>query len=961
MIRTTRALAPSSAATLGAACAVFLSTTSLARAQTPPVAVDDVYSVATGGELVAVAPPAAAVIEELIDATGDGVHALTGVEGIAVDVAGNVFVAGLNTDNVFRVTPGGVVTQVLDATGDGVAGFAAPFGVATDAAGNLFAAGSGTDNVFRVEPGGTITQVIDATGDGAVPLLSPFGVATDSAGNLYVSGKDSWNVFRVTPGGVITEIIDFTGDGVSPLQEPFGVAVDAADNVYVAGRKSDNVFKITPGGTITEILDAAGDGLGNTLDCGNFVHCGITAAADGTVYVTGGQSDNVFRVDSGGAVTEILDAAGGGAGSLDLPQGVAFDDGSGTLFVAGTLSSNVFAVTAALDVSIVLDSSGDGMGNPYDTPDAFNLAVDAAGNLYASAFTSANAFKVPPGGPPPTAGITQLIDGSGDGVSALVNPDGIDVDEAGNLYVGGCGNSPANSSVFRIDAGGAITEVLDGTGDGVHAFNCPVGTELDCKGNLWVAGHRSDNVFRVAPDGVVTMMADAADGLLAPFDVAIDGRDNVYVTGFDSDNVVRIAPDGTVTEVMDATGDGLGQTLDAPFGVDVDADGNVYVAGNDGDNAFRVAPGGAVTAIITAAGDGVNAFAKCADVAVARSGNVYVTGNGSDNVFRVAPGGAITMIASAADGLDNPTGIEVDAAENVYVCCFESDNVFCIRPDGAIVEVLTGAGDGAHGFEGPADDCIALAGDGTVYVTGTLAFHNVFRVELDRPGVLDNDADVDGDPLTAALVSPPTAGALTLDPDGSFTYQHDGGSALVDSFTYRANDGGFDSNTATVTIAIEPACPPSFDDLGWSMCFGDGSAAACPCGNESGVAQSGCEHSGGEGARIRAHGSDQVVVDDAVFSLCRAVPNQTAVLVQGAAAIALPFKDGVLCMGSWTRRIEFVAVGPDGGATTTASLATRGNLFPGQTRYYQWWFRDPGASPCGSGSNFSSGLSVDWM
>ncbi|SHL35009.1 Ig-like domain-containing protein [Flavobacterium johnsoniae] len=71
-------------------------------------------------------------------------------------------------------------------------------------------------------------------------------------------------------------------------------------------------------------------------------------------------------------------------------------------------------------------------------------------------------------------------------------------------------------------------------------------------------------------------------------------------------------------------------------------------------------------------------------------------------------------------------------------------------------------------------------------------------------GVLSNDSDVEGDALTAILVTGPSHGTLTLNADGSFTYVHDGSETTTDSFTYKANDGNLDSNTVTVKITVNP-------------------------------------------------------------------------------------------------------------------------------------------------------------
>ena len=77
-------------------------------------------------------------------------------------------------------------------------------------------------------------------------------------------------------------------------------------------------------------------------------------------------------------------------------------------------------------------------------------------------------------------------------------------------------------------------------------------------------------------------------------------------------------------------------------------------------------------------------------------------------------------------------------------------------------------------------------------------------INVAAPGVLANDTDSDGDSLSAVIVSQPTNGSLTLNVDGSFTYQHNGGETTTDSFEYRASDGNGGTATATVSINIAP-------------------------------------------------------------------------------------------------------------------------------------------------------------
>jgi len=267
------------------------------------VQTDNGFEIAPGG-----------TITEIIDATGDGGgNTLNSATSIAGDSSDNAYVTGGSSDNAFKITQGGTITEIIDATGDGLGNaLDIPQDVVVDSSGNVFVAGGQTGNVFKITPGGTITEIIDAAGDGSGNVLTAaYDVAVDSSGNVYVAGATSDNAFRIaTPGScstggtpcTITEIIDATGDGTgNALDGTVDVAVDSGGNVYVVGSQSDNGFKITTPGTcstggapcaITEIIDATGDGAGNLLESPR----GIAVDSSGNVYVSGGITDNVFKI-----------------------------------------------------------------------------------------------------------------------------------------------------------------------------------------------------------------------------------------------------------------------------------------------------------------------------------------------------------------------------------------------------------------------------------------------------------------------------------------------------------------------------------------------------------------------------------------------------------------------------------------------------------------------------------------
>lgn len=103
---------------------------------------------------------------------------------------------------------------------------------------------------------------------------------------------------------------------------------------------------------------------------------------------------------------------------------------------------------------------------------------------------------------------------------------------------------------------------------------------------------------------------------------------------------------------------------------------------------------------------------------------------------------------------------------------------------------------------------LSAAGDILAVADGPYTVTEGGTYRLPAPGVLGNDVEPEGGALTATLASWPAHGTLTLHPDGSFTYTHDGNEATVDTFTYRASNGSRESEVATVTLTITPANDP---------------------------------------------------------------------------------------------------------------------------------------------------------
>src|SRR6266481_5305511 len=155
--------------------------------------------------------------------SGDGGHGssaqLKYPHGVAVDGTGNVFIADTNNNRIRMVTPDGVISTVAGNGGYGFSGdggsgisarLAAPRGVAVDQAGNLFIADSDNNRIRMVTAGIISTVAGDGTagsnGDGgsalAAQLRYPVGIAVDGAGTLFIADRYNNRIRKVTPDGI---------------------------------------------------------------------------------------------------------------------------------------------------------------------------------------------------------------------------------------------------------------------------------------------------------------------------------------------------------------------------------------------------------------------------------------------------------------------------------------------------------------------------------------------------------------------------------------------------------------------------------------------------------------------------------------------------------------------------------------------------------------------------------------
>ncbi|MCA8981456.1 MAG: hypothetical protein H6831_01915 [Planctomycetes bacterium] len=152
----------------------------------------------------------------------------------------------------------------------------------------------------------------------------------------------------------------------------------------------------------------------------------------------------------------------------------------------------------------------------------------------------------------------------------------------------------------------------------------------------------------------------------------------------------------------------------------------------------------------------------------------------------------------------------------------------------------------------------------------------------------------------------------------------------------------------------------STEPVGISLCLGDGSGADCPCDN-FGNAGEGCANSTGSGAKLIASGDAVVGADSLQLVVLGARQQTTGVFIQGNLVLGVPFRDGLLCVTHETFRLEIASLDENGAGASSVEISVEGHVFAGDSRVYQFWYRDPAVSPCGSGSNLSGAVQVQWQ
>lgn len=520
-------------------------------------------------------------------------------QGIAIDGAGNLIVADSGNHTIRRIDVSGAVSTLagkagfaayFDGTGAGAA-FNSPTGVAIDGAGNIFVADTLNYAVRAVTPAGAVTTIAGlhrgtTNGPGsAAAFYRPEGIAVDSSGTLFVADTQNHTIRKITADHTVStfagsaryyENVDGTGAGAR-FHAPAHLAIDGSGNLYAADRGNCSIRKITQAGAVTTVA-GTGPESGSIDATGSAARFnfpgGIAIAADGNTFVADAMNHVIRKISPEGVVATFAGSAGqagyvdgnAAAARFNGPQGIAVD-AQGNVYVADSLNNKIRKITTAGVVSTIAG------GYAFEWPTG--IAIDRDGSLIVGDTDKALVERVTPDGT-----VTVLAgnpQSACESASAFCSPAGVAVDSAGNIYVADSWNHAirriAPNGEMRTFAGATYgAGFRDGIGEKAQ-FDLPYGVAVDAAGNIYVADSGNDAIRKITPDAVVTTIGasagawpgnvDGTDGdarFNFPQGITVDASGNLYVADTENQAIRRTVPAIADRAVVDSLPGKVGLT-----------------------------------------------------------------------------------------------------------------------------------------------------------------------------------------------------------------------------------------------------------------------------------------------------------------------------------------------------------------------------------------------------------------
>ena len=643
-------------------------------------------------------------------------------------------------------------------------------------------------------------------------------ITVDDDGNLYVTGSTRTpGNFPTTPGAydrtfagvddVFVAKLDPNGNviwstliGGPNAERGAAIAVDDQGYVTIAGHAGDN-FPVTAGA-----FQPTYQGYFNGSTTGFFKRQNAFVAKlspDGSQLVFSSYSGTGFShhgmdVDSNGDIYVGFEYSPGF--SQSTPPASWFNGAYQSTPQGGT-DTGIMKISS--DGSQVLWATY--FGGSGDENQSSSVRVADNGDVYLMSSTTSADLPTTPGAHDRTLSGTHdyylarlTADGSnlaygtylGGSGAEFVGDNNLAIDSQGNAFVAAwsdSGNFPTTAGAFQTSIAGDLDgvvskfsptgQLLASTFFGGSGMELITGVDVDSAGRPVITGTTYSNNLPLSTDAHQATRAGAKDAFVAKFSADLSDLKYASYHG------------------------GSGQEEASPAASD--SNGNLYFAGMTWSNDLPVTNAtqpfsGGDRDIFLAKVSQTNSTGNAPPIADAGPDQTVQLSQGQTSITLVVDGSGSSdadgqIVAHRWTGTLNPPNVatfQATLGEGTYTFNLEvEDDAGATATDSITLTVLPPAP--PNGPPVASDNAYNLFEDGVLQIDAAT-------------GVLANDSDPDGDPISALLVSGPLDGTLSLAADGSFTYTPDADFHGTDSFTYTAEDATATSSDATVTITVNP-------------------------------------------------------------------------------------------------------------------------------------------------------------
>ena len=663
-------------------------------------------------------------------------------QGVAVDGAGDVFVADSGNGAVYEIEAGtggnraGVVSSASTVVTVG-SGLSSPIGVAVDGAGDVFVAGSGSNAVKEIVLTMPPALSFASTAVGTTSSDSPKAVIVQNAGNaglafssIALGGNENFPLFGTTTCSTRTALDE---SGLCTVAADFSPVQPGAQSSAIT--LTDDSLNVNGSAQAISLSGTATAATGTTAQTITFPQPATPAQANTTAGLTAAASSGlrvIYSVVSGpatvsgstvtytGVGTVVLEADQYGNGTYAAASPVQVTVAvvmTGSVGTTGATATVTIAAAGTVGAISVLTQGSTGKDFQYTSG-----GTCAVGTTYAAGSTCTVDYTFTPTRPGQRQGAivlesnaslaaplgTALLAATGTGplatfpgstalsvVSSGYAPRGLAVDGAGDVFVA----DADNNAVYEIEAGtggnapgvvsASSTVVTVGSG-----FNYPDGgLAVDGAGDVFVADTPIGTVYEIEAGtggnaaGVVSSastVVTVGSGFNFPQAVAVDGAGNVFVpdTGNDALYEIKAGTGGNVPGAVSSSSTvvTVRSGVDS-FAVAVDGAGDVFVNGEDASVVYEIEAGtggnaaGAVSSSSTMVAVG-SGFYYPSGLALDAAGDVFVADGGNKAVKEIeagtggnAPGvvSSSSTVVTLGSGFSGPTALAVDGAGNVFI------------------------------------------------------------------------------------------------------------------------------------------------------------------------------------------------------------------------------------------------------------------------------------------------------